>query len=156
MRAASRSEAADVGIASVNPATAKTIKTYAEMTPDQAKAAIAQCHQTWLTWRTTAFGVLTDVKPGMPAYEEELFGPVAAILRAKDEADAVRIANDSVFGLGAAVFTKDTARGERVARSTPVPRSSTAWWRRTRGCRLAGSRSPVTVESSACLVSESS
>jgi succinate-semialdehyde dehydrogenase/glutarate-semialdehyde dehydrogenase len=61
--------------------------------------------------------VLTDVKPGMPAYEEELFGPVAAIIRAKDEADAVRMANDSVFGLGAAVFTKDTARGERVARA---------------------------------------
>ena len=61
--------------------------------------------------------VLTDVKPGMPAYEEELFGPVAALLRAKDEADAVRIANDSVFGLGAAVFTRDTARGERVARA---------------------------------------
>ncbi len=61
--------------------------------------------------------VLTDVTPGMPAYEEELFGPVAAVLRAKDAADAVRIANDSVFGLGAAVFTKDTARGERVART---------------------------------------
>ena len=61
--------------------------------------------------------VLTDVKPGMPAYQEELFGPVAAIMRAKDEADAVRMANDSVFGLGAAVFTNDTARGERVARA---------------------------------------
>jgi succinate-semialdehyde dehydrogenase/glutarate-semialdehyde dehydrogenase len=61
--------------------------------------------------------VLTDVTAGMPAYDEELFGPVAAIIRAKDEEDAVRIANDSVFGLGAAVFTKDTARGERVARA---------------------------------------
>ncbi len=60
--------------------------------------------------------VLTQVKPGMPAYDEELFGPVAAIIEAKDEDDAVRIANDSVFGLGAAVFTKDAARGERVAR----------------------------------------
>jgi succinate-semialdehyde dehydrogenase/glutarate-semialdehyde dehydrogenase len=60
--------------------------------------------------------VLADVRPGMPAYEEELFGPVAAILPAKDEADAVRIANDSVFGLGGAVFTRDLARGERVAR----------------------------------------
>ncbi len=60
--------------------------------------------------------VLTDVKPGMPAYDEELFGPVAAIVRARDEADAVRIANDSPFGLGAAVFTSDLARGERVAR----------------------------------------
>jgi succinate-semialdehyde dehydrogenase/glutarate-semialdehyde dehydrogenase len=61
--------------------------------------------------------VLADVKPGMPAYDEELFGPVAAIIKAKDEADAVRIANDTIFGLGAAVFTKDIARGERVARS---------------------------------------
>ena len=60
--------------------------------------------------------VLADVRPGMPAYEEELFGPVAAILPAEDEADAVRIANDSVFGLGGAVFTRDLARGERVAR----------------------------------------
>ncbi|HEV8241157.1 MAG TPA: NAD-dependent succinate-semialdehyde dehydrogenase [Thermoanaerobaculia bacterium] len=60
--------------------------------------------------------VLADVRPGMPAYDEELFGPVAAILPAKDEADAVRIANDSVFGLGGAVFTRDVARGERVAR----------------------------------------
>jgi succinate-semialdehyde dehydrogenase/glutarate-semialdehyde dehydrogenase len=61
--------------------------------------------------------VLSDVTPGMPAYDEELFGPVAAILKARDEADAVRIANDSVFGLGGAVFTADSARGERVARA---------------------------------------
>jgi succinate-semialdehyde dehydrogenase/glutarate-semialdehyde dehydrogenase len=60
--------------------------------------------------------VLADVTPGMAAYDEELFGPVAAIITAHDEADAVRVANDSVFGLGAAVFTKDTSRGERVAR----------------------------------------
>ena len=60
--------------------------------------------------------VLTNVTPGMPAYDEELFGPVAAIVSARDEADAVRIANDSPFGLGAAVFTADAARGERVAR----------------------------------------
>jgi len=59
--------------------------------------------------------VLTDVKRGMPAYEEELFGPVAAIIPAKDEADAIRIANDSVFGLGAAVFTRDHSKGERIA-----------------------------------------
>jgi succinate-semialdehyde dehydrogenase/glutarate-semialdehyde dehydrogenase len=60
--------------------------------------------------------VLADVKPGMPAYEEELFGPVASILAARDEAEAVRLANDSIFGLGAAVFTRDVARGERIAR----------------------------------------
>jgi succinate-semialdehyde dehydrogenase/glutarate-semialdehyde dehydrogenase len=60
--------------------------------------------------------ILTDVKPGMPAYDEELFGPVASIVKARDEADAILIANDTIFGLGAAVFTKDAARGERVAR----------------------------------------
>ncbi len=59
--------------------------------------------------------VLTDVTPGMPAFDEELFGPVAAIISADDEADAIRLANHSVFGLGAAVFTRDLARGERVA-----------------------------------------
>ncbi|HET9604858.1 MAG TPA: NAD-dependent succinate-semialdehyde dehydrogenase [Gemmatimonadales bacterium] len=59
--------------------------------------------------------VLTDVTPGMPAFDEELFGPVAAIAAADDEADAIRLANHSVFGLGAAVFTRDTDRGERVA-----------------------------------------
>lgn len=59
--------------------------------------------------------VLTNVKPGMPAYDEEIFGPVAAIIEAADEADAVRIANDSVFGLGAAVFTRDHKRGKRLA-----------------------------------------
>jgi succinate-semialdehyde dehydrogenase/glutarate-semialdehyde dehydrogenase len=59
--------------------------------------------------------VLTDVVPGMPAFDEELFGPVAALVRARDEADAIRLANQSVFGLGAAVFTSDRARGERIA-----------------------------------------
>jgi succinate-semialdehyde dehydrogenase/glutarate-semialdehyde dehydrogenase len=60
--------------------------------------------------------VLTDVCPGMPAYDEELFGPVAALIGAADEADAIRIANDSPFGLGAAVFTGNAERGERIAR----------------------------------------
>ncbi|MDR4987936.1 MAG: NAD-dependent succinate-semialdehyde dehydrogenase [Bacteroidales bacterium] len=59
--------------------------------------------------------VLTDVTPGMPAFDEELFGPVAAIIEAKDEADAVRLANNTVFGLGAAVFTGDGNRGKRIA-----------------------------------------
>ncbi len=60
--------------------------------------------------------VLTDVAPGMPAYDEELFGPVAAIIAVPDEREAVRVANDTPFGLGAAVFTRDLGRGERIAR----------------------------------------
>jgi succinate-semialdehyde dehydrogenase/glutarate-semialdehyde dehydrogenase len=60
--------------------------------------------------------VLADVRPGMPAFDEELFGPVAAVVPAKNEKDAVRLANLSVFGLGAAVFTRDRDRGERIAR----------------------------------------
>jgi succinate-semialdehyde dehydrogenase/glutarate-semialdehyde dehydrogenase len=59
--------------------------------------------------------VLTDVGPGMAAYEEEVFGPVAAVIHAKDEADAIRIANSSEFGLGSGVLTGDKARGERIA-----------------------------------------
>jgi acyl-CoA reductase-like NAD-dependent aldehyde dehydrogenase len=52
----------------------------------------------------------------MHIYRDESFGPIVGILRAKDEADAIRLANDSEFGLSAAVFTRDTARGLRVAR----------------------------------------
>jgi succinate-semialdehyde dehydrogenase/glutarate-semialdehyde dehydrogenase len=59
--------------------------------------------------------VLTDVRKGMPAYEEELFGPVAAIIPVRDEKEAIAVANDSVFGLGGAVLTKDLERGERIA-----------------------------------------
>ncbi|NIX77315.1 NAD-dependent succinate-semialdehyde dehydrogenase [Microvirga terricola] len=59
--------------------------------------------------------VLTDVQPGMPAYEEELFGPVASVITVKDEAEAIATANDSSFGLGGGVFTRDVARGEAIA-----------------------------------------
>ena len=51
----------------------------------------------------------------MPAYEEELFGPVAAIITAENEHHAIQIANDSIFGLGAAVYTRNIARGEEIA-----------------------------------------
>jgi succinate-semialdehyde dehydrogenase/glutarate-semialdehyde dehydrogenase len=59
--------------------------------------------------------VLTDVGPGQPAHDEEVFGPVAAIITAEDEADAIRIANDSEFGLGSGVLTSDLERGRRIA-----------------------------------------
>ena len=59
--------------------------------------------------------ILTDVKPENPAFRDEFFGPVAMFFRVKDEAAAIALANDSDFGLGGSVFTKDVARGKRVA-----------------------------------------
>ncbi|MGY4539993.1 succinate-semialdehyde dehydrogenase/glutarate-semialdehyde dehydrogenase [Mucilaginibacter sp. UYNi724] len=59
--------------------------------------------------------ILTDIEPGMAAYHEELFGPVASFYRVKDEAHAIRLANDSPFGLGGTVFTADKERGKNVA-----------------------------------------
>ena len=59
--------------------------------------------------------ILTDIKPGNPAFREEFFGPVALFFRVKDEDAAIALANDSDFGLGGSVFTKDVARGKRVA-----------------------------------------
>ncbi len=60
--------------------------------------------------------ILTGMDPKNPAYYEEFFGPVSIVIRVKDEAEAIAVANDSPFGLGGSVFTKDTKRGERVAR----------------------------------------
>jgi succinate-semialdehyde dehydrogenase / glutarate-semialdehyde dehydrogenase len=59
--------------------------------------------------------LLSAVDKGMPAFDEETFGPVAAVIRAKDDADAIRLANDSEFGLGAALWTQDRTRAERLA-----------------------------------------
>jgi succinate-semialdehyde dehydrogenase/glutarate-semialdehyde dehydrogenase len=60
--------------------------------------------------------ILANVKKGMPAYDEETFGPVAANIIVKDETEAIAVANDTPFGLGASVWTRDLKRGERVAR----------------------------------------
>ncbi|PYO68945.1 MAG: succinate-semialdehyde dehydrogenase [Gemmatimonadetes bacterium] len=60
--------------------------------------------------------VLAAVAEGMPAFDEEVFGPVAAVIRVKDESQAVRVASASRYGLGASVWTADSARGERLAR----------------------------------------
>jgi succinate-semialdehyde dehydrogenase/glutarate-semialdehyde dehydrogenase len=59
--------------------------------------------------------VLTDVRKGMPAFDEEVFGPVAAVVPVKDEEQAIAMANDTAFGLGGGVFTRDLARGEHIA-----------------------------------------
>ncbi|MCS7052361.1 MAG: NAD-dependent succinate-semialdehyde dehydrogenase [Ignavibacterium sp.] len=60
--------------------------------------------------------LLIDVKPGMPAFDDEIFGPVASVIKAKDENDAINLANHSVFGLGAAIFTNDVEKGELIAK----------------------------------------
>ena len=59
--------------------------------------------------------ILTDIKPDNPAFRDEFFGPVVSFFRVKDEAAAIELANDSDFGLGGSVFTRDEARGKRVA-----------------------------------------
>ena len=60
--------------------------------------------------------VLTDVRPGMDAFSQELFGPVSAIISARDEGEAIRLANESDYGLGGAIFTGDLEKGRRLAR----------------------------------------
>jgi succinate-semialdehyde dehydrogenase/glutarate-semialdehyde dehydrogenase len=59
--------------------------------------------------------ILTDVRAGMPAYSEELFGPVAVMITVADGEHGIAVANDTRFGLGAAVFTRNVARGEAIA-----------------------------------------
>lgn len=61
--------------------------------------------------------VLEDLKPGMPAYDEELFGPAASLIRVADEAEAIRVANDSRYGLGGGIFSKDEQRAIDIARN---------------------------------------
>ncbi len=59
--------------------------------------------------------VLSNVQTGMPAYNQELFGPVASLIKVKDEQEAIKVANDTSFGLGAAVFTSDIEKGKYIA-----------------------------------------
>jgi succinate-semialdehyde dehydrogenase/glutarate-semialdehyde dehydrogenase len=59
--------------------------------------------------------ILTDINPDMPSYDQELFGPVASVYVVKDEAEAIKLANDSSYGLGGSVYTKDIQRGRQVA-----------------------------------------
>ncbi len=59
--------------------------------------------------------LLTQVKPGMPAFDEELFGPVISVITVEDQAEAIRYANMSPFGLGGGIFTRDLEKGEKIA-----------------------------------------
>ena len=61
--------------------------------------------------------LLSNVNPGVVAFDEEIFGPVFAVIKAKDENHAIDLANDSPFGLGAAVFTKNINKGEEIAKN---------------------------------------
>src|SRR3546814_21074295 len=67
--------------------------------------------------------VLTDVRPGMPAYEEEMFGPVAAVIPVPDEAEAIQTAHDDGFGLGAGLFPPNLAPGQPLAPQRPGRRA---------------------------------
>ncbi|MFD2287240.1 aldehyde dehydrogenase family protein [Pedobacter petrophilus] len=93
---------------------------------EQVLKTIAQGATCILGGKIPAFGghhafyqptILTNVKKGMLAYDEEIFGPVAAVISAKDADDAINIANDTPFGLGAAVFTQDLILAEDIARN---------------------------------------
>lgn len=61
--------------------------------------------------------MLADLAPGMPAYDDETFGPVASIIRARDDGDAMRLANESRYGLGGGIFSEDEKRALRLARN---------------------------------------
>ena len=60
--------------------------------------------------------VLSEVPPGTPGYDDEMFGPVASVIKVKDEAEAIAVANSSRFGLGASIYTADIERGNQIAR----------------------------------------
>ncbi|QSR24964.1 succinate-semialdehyde dehydrogenase [Nocardioides aromaticivorans] len=96
----------------------------AEGLAEQVDAAVAAgAHLVTSGERNGAFhpvGVLTDVTPDNPAYHQEFFGPVAMVFRAADEADAVRIANDTPYGLGSYVYSTDPEQADRVASALEV------------------------------------
>ena len=124
---------------SVNPFSGEVIKNYAEYTSAEVNTIIDQVDTAFHQWKLTDFEyrtnlmrnlqsgllakkapfypptVLANVVPGMPAYHEELFGPVAALFRFKTEDEAIKIANNTKFGLGAAVFTTDLNKGKQLA-----------------------------------------
>lgn len=125
-------------ITTINPLNDKELKSYEYMSAGKLNDVIQKCHEAFLEWRQKevsergtiikAIGkalldnkkelaslMLGSVKTGQPAYEDEIFGPVAALIKAKDETDAFRIANDSRFGLGGGIFSKDEKRVAKLA-----------------------------------------
>ncbi|SDZ59617.1 succinate-semialdehyde dehydrogenase / glutarate-semialdehyde dehydrogenase [Jannaschia faecimaris] len=100
-------------ITTTNPATGEPIKTYPLMFEQEATAMLEAAHAAFLEWRVLSHA---DRAPGMPAYDDEIVGPVAAVIRAKDDEDAIRIANDSRYGLGGGIFCKDEDRALKLAR----------------------------------------
>lgn len=87
----------------------------AEESIEMGATPILGCEKTPGSGAFYPVSIMAGVEKGMPAYEEELFGPVAAIIKAEDEAEAIRIANDTIYGLGAAIFSKDVERAEQIA-----------------------------------------
>lgn len=83
---------------------------------DKGATAISGCKAEADTYSFYKASILDGVTPAMRVWEEELFGPVATVIRARDEAEALQIANSSTFGLGGSVWTQDRQRGEAVAR----------------------------------------
>ena len=95
--------------------------------------------------------VLVDVPENSPAYREELFGPVAVVMRARGIEAAIRLANDTPFGLGASAWTPGCRRAGSASSTKSIPAwcSSTAWWHPTRACPSAASRHRATAANSA-------
>ncbi len=101
--------------------------------------------------------ILTNITPDNPAYKQEFFGPVALVLPAKDEEEAIAIANDSPFGLGGSIYTKDidTASGW-LAESKPAWSSSTTLPSVQRTCLSVESRGPAMAKNCPILESRNS